>query len=132
MRVENQHTEFKQVWKDAFLKSICAFANAQGGTLYVGMNDKGEVTGLPNYAKLLEDLPNKIRDILGLIPQTNHKQENNKDYLEIIVQASKTPVSYHGHFYYRSGSTIQDLSGGALEHFLLAKRGKKWDGVVAE
>jgi len=43
----------------------------------------------------------------------------------------KNPVSYHGHFYYRSGSTIQDLSGGALEHFLLAKRGKKWDGIVA-
>lgn len=132
MRIENQHTEFKQIWKDAFLKSICAFANAQGGTLYVGMNDKGEVTGLSNYSKLLEDLPNKIRDILGLIPQINHKTENNKDYLEIIVSASKNPVSFHGHFYYRSGSTIQDLSGGALEHFLLAKRGKKWDGVVAE
>jgi hypothetical protein len=80
----------------------------------------------------LEDLLNKIRDILGLIPQINHKTENNKDYLEIIVSASKNPVSFHGHFYYRSGSTIQDLSGGALEHFLLAKRGKKWDGVVAE
>ena len=132
MRVENQHTEFKQIWKDAFLKSICAFANAQGGTLYVGMNNKGEATGLSNYSKLLEDLPNKIRDILGLIPQINHKKENNKDYLEIIVSPSKNPVSYHGHFYYRSGSTIQDLSGGALEHFLLAKRGKKWDGVVAE
>ena len=65
MRVENQHTEFKQIWKDAFLKSICAFANAQGGTLYVGVNDNGEVTGIQNYAKLLEDLPNKIRDILG-------------------------------------------------------------------
>jgi len=50
MRIENQHTEFKQIWKDAFLKSICAFANAQGGTLYVGMNDKGEVTGISNYS----------------------------------------------------------------------------------
>jgi ATP-dependent DNA helicase RecG len=132
MRVENQHTEFKQIWKDTFLKSICAFANAQGGTLYLGINDNGEVTGLTNYAKLLEDLPNKIRNILGLIPQINHKQENNKDYIEIIVQASKTPVSFHGHFYYRSGSTIQDLTGGSLEHFLLAKRGKKWDGIIAE
>ncbi|MFO8065940.1 MAG: putative DNA binding domain-containing protein [Bacteroidales bacterium] len=132
MRDENQHTEFKKIWKDDFLKSICAFANAQGGTLYVGVNNNGEVIGVDNFAKLLEDLPNKIRNILGLIPQINHKQESNKDYLEIIVSASKTPVSYHGHFYYRSGSTIQDLSGGALEHFLLAKRGKKWDGVIAE
>ena len=57
MRIENQHTEFKQIWKDGFLKSICAFANAQGGTLYVGVNNNGEVTGIQNYTKLLEDLP---------------------------------------------------------------------------
>jgi ATP-dependent DNA helicase RecG len=132
MKIENQHTEFKQIWKDAFLKSICAFANAQGGTLYVGLNDKGKVIGLSNYSKLLEDLPNKIRDILGIIPQINHRKEETKIFSKIIVSPSKNPVSYHGHFYYRSGSTIQDLSGGALEHFLLAKRGKKWDGLIAE
>ena len=124
MRIENQHTEFKRIWKDDFLKSICAFANAQGGTLYIGLSDNGDVTGIDNHKKLLEELPNKIRDILGLFPQINHKIENGKNYLSIVVDPSKNPVSYHGHFYYRSGSTIQDLSGGALEHFLLAKRGK--------
>ena len=34
--IENQYIEFKRVWKDDYLKSICAFANAQGGTLYIG------------------------------------------------------------------------------------------------
>ncbi len=131
MKIENQHTEFKRLWRDDFLKSICAFANAQGGTLYIGLSDSGDVTGIDNHKKLLEELPNKIRDILGLFPQINHKIENGKNYLTIVVDPSKNPVSYHGHFYYRSGSTIQDLSGGALEHFLLAKRGKKWDGIIA-
>lgn len=130
--IENQHVEFKQVWKDDFLRSICAFANAQGGKLYLGLDDQGKVVGLKNYSKLLKDLPNKIRDILGLIPQINHKKGEDMDYIEIHVPPSKTPVSYHGHFYYRSGSTIQDLSGGNLEHFLLAKRGKKWDGRIAD
>ncbi|NCU32493.1 MAG: ATP-dependent DNA helicase, partial [Candidatus Moranbacteria bacterium] len=130
--VENQHTEFKKIWKDECLKSLCAFANAQGGKLFIGLNDEGDVIGIDNHKKLLDDLPNKIRDILGLFPQINHKTEKGKHYIEIVVDASKNPVSYHGHFYYRSGSTLQDLSGGALEHFLLAKRGKKWDGVIAE
>ncbi len=77
-------------------------------------------------------MPNKIRDILGVVPQINHKTETNKHYLEIRVKPYNNPVSYRGHFYYRSGSTIQDLNGPALENFLLEKKGKKWDGVVAE
>ena len=76
--------------------------------------------------ELLED-----RGVL-VFPQINLNTEKGKNYIEIVVDPSKNPVSYHGHFYYRSGSTIQDLSGGALEQFLLAKRGKKWDGVIAE
>ena len=132
MMIENQNTEFKQIWKDDYLKSICAFANAQGGTLWVGVNDKSKISGISNYKKLLEDLPNKIRDILGVIVQINQHKKDQKHYLEIVVPQHNNPVSFRGHFYYRSGSTIQELNGGALERFLLEKRGKKWDGVIAE
>jgi len=130
--IENQNTEFKQIWKDDYLKSICAFANAQGGKLYIGVNDKGSITGVNNYKKLLEDLPNKIRNILGVIPQINHKTENHKSYLEIVIEPYNNPISFRGHFYYRSGSTIQELNGPSLEKFLLNKKGKKWDGVVTD
>ena len=50
---------------------MCGFANAQGGRLLLGMNDKGAVVGLPDAAKLLEDLPNKVRDLLGLVAEVN-------------------------------------------------------------
>jgi len=130
--IENQNTEFKKIWKDDYLKSICAFANAQGGTLWVGLNDISEITGISNYKKLLEDLPNKIRDILGVIVQINLHEKDQKHYLEIVVPKHNNPISFRGHFYCRSGSTIQELNGGALERFLLEKRGKKWDGVLAE
>jgi ATP-dependent DNA helicase RecG len=130
--IENQNTEFKQIWKDDFLKSICAFANAQGGTLYIGLDDDGNIVGINNHKKLLEDLPNKMRDILGVVTQINHKKENDKNFLEIVVKPYNNPVSFRGHFYYRSGSTIQDLNGPALEKFLLDKKGKKWDGVLTD
>jgi len=45
---EHQTIEYKQIWKDEYLKWICGFANAQGGKLYIGKNDRGEVTGLAN------------------------------------------------------------------------------------
>ena len=48
--METQNTEYKRLWKDEFLKEICAFANAQGGTLYIGIDDNGHVVGV-NEAK---------------------------------------------------------------------------------
>lgn len=43
------------------------YANAQGGKIYIGCDDDGNVVGLSNARKLLEDIPNKIRDAkLGL------------------------------------------------------------------
>jgi len=50
---EHQTSEYKQIWKDEYLKWICGFANAQGGKLYIGKNDRGEVTGLANGDRCL-------------------------------------------------------------------------------
>jgi ATP-dependent DNA helicase RecG len=43
---ETQTVEFKSSWRDEWLKWICGFANAQGGTLEVGKNDDGEIVGV--------------------------------------------------------------------------------------
>lgn len=48
------------------MKWICGFANAQGGKIYISIDDKSEVTGLDDYKKLMEDLPNKIVNYLGI------------------------------------------------------------------
>ena len=40
---ESQNIEFKESWRDEYLKWICGFANAQGGMLYIGIKDNGEV-----------------------------------------------------------------------------------------
>ncbi|MBQ8477072.1 MAG: ATP-binding protein [Succinivibrio sp.] len=43
---ENQNVEFKEVWKDEYLKWISGFANAQGGKIYIGCDDNGNVVGI--------------------------------------------------------------------------------------
>ena len=68
---ETQNIEYKSVWKDEYLKWICGFANAQGGTLYIGKDDNGNVVGVKNAKKLLEELPNKITTILGIVAPVN-------------------------------------------------------------
>ena len=39
---ENQNIEWKESWRDEYLKWICGFANATGGKIYIGMNDSGK------------------------------------------------------------------------------------------
>ena len=75
---ESQNTEFKSSWHDDYLKWICGFANAIGGMIYIGKNDKGKAVGLPDYAKLMEDLPNKIRNAMGIICDVQLHEEKNR------------------------------------------------------
>lgn len=126
---EHQHIEWKSSWRDEYLKWICGFANADGGVLVIGRNDAGTAVGVPDARRLLDEIPNKVRDILGIMVDVNLRQDDGKDLLEIVVDAYPYPVSYKGEYHYRSGSTKQELKGAALDHFLLRKQGRHWDGA---
>jgi len=126
---ESQNIEWKENWRDEYLKWICGFANAQGGTIYIGKNDKGEVVGIDNAKRLMDDLPNKIVTNLGIVCDINLLDENEKQLIEIIVEPYPNPVNYKGQYHYRSGSTKQELKGAALDKFLLQRYGKTWDSV---
>lgn len=129
MTSESQNIEFKITWRDEYLKWICGFANAYGGTMFIGKDDIGNVLDLKDAKKLLEDIPNKVRDTLGILVDVNLHQTNQGKFIEIIVEQYPYPVNYKGQYHYRSGSTKQELKGAALDKFLLQKKGKRWDGV---
>ena len=126
---ESQNIEWKESWRDEYLKWVCGFANAQGGVLEIGKNDRGEVVGVKNILRLLEEIPNKAQSLLGIVVDVNLKSEDGGEYLQIAVDPYPNPVSYKGEFHYRSGSTKQVLRGAALSRFLLQKYGRTWDDV---
>jgi len=127
---ESQNIEYKQSWHDEYLKWVCGFANAQGGTIYIGKDDNGNVVNLENYKKLIDDIPNKIRNSMGISAETNLIEENGSKYIEVIVHPYSVPISLRGRYYYRSGSTKHELTGASLNEFLLKKSGKTWDDVI--
>ena len=118
MKTESQNIEFKESWRDEYQKWICGFANAQGGILYVGVKDNGEVCGVQDAKKLM-----------GILVDVNLKEKDEKQYLEIVTEAYPYPISFRGKYYQRSGVTNQELKGAALDRFMLRKQGKTWDGV---
>ncbi|HEU4552178.1 MAG TPA: ATP-binding protein [Chitinophaga sp.] len=127
---EHQNIEYKQSWHDDYLKWVVGFANSQGGTIYIGKDDHGNITDVPDYKKLMEDLPNKVRDVLGIIVDVNLHENEGRHYLEIVTPPYAVPISLRGVYYIRSGSTKQELKGNALMEFLLRKTGKPWDGII--
>ena len=126
---ETQNIEYKQSWRDEYLKWICGFANANGGSIFIGKDDNGNVVGVTDAKRLLEEIPNKVRAVLGILADVNLHTTAQGDIIEIIVEGYPYPVNYKGQYHYRSGSTKQELKGTALDKFLLQKKGKRWDGV---
>ncbi len=111
---------------------MCGFANAQGGKIYIGKDNNGKVVGIENSHELSEKIPNKIRNTMGITAEVNllKDEKTKKDFIEIIVQPYSVPISIRGRYFYRSGSVKHELTGAALNEFLLERIGKKWDSVL--
>ena len=59
---ESHNIEHKESWRDEYLKWICGFANAQGGRVYIGVDDERNVVGVEDSKRLMEDIPNRLSD----------------------------------------------------------------------
>ena len=129
LKDEKQDIEFKQSWRDEYLKWVCAFSNTYGGILYIGVRDDGEILGVDDSHKLSEDIPNKILNTMGLICEVNLLSDGDKKYFQIIVEKYPFPVSYHGKYYKRTGSTTQEVTGYELDKMILSVQGRTWDSI---
>ena len=127
---ECQNVEYKSSWHDKYLEWICGFANAQGAVMYFGVNDEHEVIGLEHVDRLMEDIPNKIVTTMGIVVDVNLHEIDGLEYIEVVIEPSNIPINYKGKYYYRSGSTMQELRGPALQQFVLKKMGRSWDDIT--
>jgi ATP-dependent DNA helicase RecG len=98
--------------------------------MFFGVDDDLELHGLQNAKRLLEDIPNKITTTMGLVVDVDLHEQEGLDYLEVTIVPSNVPVSYKGKYYYRSGSTLQELTGTALTDFLMRKLNITWDAAT--
>lgn len=129
-RDESQNVEYKESWHDKYLACICGYANAQGGTIYFGIEDgTKKPVGVKNANKLMEDVPNKIRDTMGIVADVALLRKIGKDVIRVKVKKSMFPVCYHGEYHYRTGAVKMILAGSSLTQFLLEKSGLDWDAA---
>jgi len=127
---EKHIIEYKRLWKDEWLEWICGMANADGGVIYLGVKDDGEVLGVSNAKKLMEDIPNKIISKMSIYPDVRQIEKDGKDVIEIEVAPSMAAVSLDGVVYKRVGATNQILKGTALQEFYLSRPSGAWDARI--
>lgn len=127
---EKHIIEYKRLWKDEWLEWICGMANADGGVIYIGIKDDGEVLGVSNAKKLMEDIPNKIISKMSIYPDVRQIEKDGKDVIEIEVAPSIAAVSLDGVVYKRVGATNQILKGTALQEFYLSRPSGAWDARI--
>lgn len=127
---ESQALEFKQSFGREALEALCAFANTDGGTVLVGVNDAGAVTGTQASKTSLRDWANRISQGVGLHPSIHAVMLEGKEVIVIQVPESHIkPVLFHGRGYKRSGSTTCQMNVEEIASSALSRVGVTWDSV---
>ena len=98
MTPESPNVERKSSWRDEHLECICEFAHGQGGVLEIGRNDCGEVVGVDDVLRLLEEIPNRVQSLLGIVVNIDLRSDCGREYLRIVVPSHPAPISYRRGF----------------------------------
>ena len=109
MKPESQNIERKSSWCDDHLDCICGFANGRGGILEIGRNTRGEVVGVADILCLLDEIPNRVHSLLGIVVNVDLRSDCGRDYLRIVVPPHPTPISYRRESPYPTAGTAPDV-----------------------
>ena len=108
-------SEFKQSVSGQLGREICAFANATGGVILIGVDDAAQIVGVSDHNRLKSQVQNIAR---SADPPVAVDVESAGDVLWVSVpeQHSK-PYSYAGRFYVREGASSQQMSRDEIREF---------------
>jgi ATP-dependent DNA helicase RecG len=132
---EDEITELKSSFGDGVIEALTAFANTKGGSVYIGVNDKGNpIKGFTIGAETLQKWINevKLKTQPGIIPDA---EISTIDGIKVGVLSVKEfpvkPVSFKGRYYKRSGNSNHQLSVVEISDLSLQSLQLSWDSYSA-
>lgn len=120
---ETRTLEFKETITNTFLKTVSAFSNYDGGTIYFGIDDDGNIKGLKDVKQACLDIENKINDSIS--PQPNYTMEiqNNDQTIKLTVKSGiQKPYLYKSKAFKRNDTAT--IKADTLELSRLILEGK--------
>ena len=120
---ETRILEFKETITNAFLKTVSAFSNYDGGTILFGVDDDGNVKGLPDVKQACLDIENKINDSISPQPNYTLEIQNNDQTIKLTVTSGlQKPYLYKSKAYKRNDTATIEVD--TLEFSRLVLDGK--------
>ena len=126
---EGGNLEFKSEKVDArdIAKTICAFANTDGGRLFIGITDAGTVEGISDdrigHVQLkVSDAVKQVSPSPFIKVTVDQHMMGNVVKVEVLPFGASTFCTLGGIVYYRTGSSIMKLEGTALQEYLVTRR----------
>jgi len=110
---ESENTEFKTSFNEGVIETLVAFSNAKGGTVYVGVTDKSEVTGIQMGKETVQNWINEIKNKTApqIFPDIEILTFGGKTVVSLIVtEYPIKPVSTKGRYYKRVENSNHLLS----------------------
>ncbi len=133
---ESERVEFKKGYeKESVAMTVCAFANREGGVIFIGVSDDGKIEGVKNASKLVYRIS---QDISGLIepslnPSVKIVEIDDREVIVVEVPVSPIkPVSVRGRFYIRTGSSNRLMGIHEICDLYSQSTSKSWDTRVVD
>ena len=130
---ETRILEFKETITNTFLKTVSAFSNYDGGTIYFGIDDEGKIKGLPDVKQACLDIENKINDSIS--PQPNYMLEiqNNNRTIKLTVQSGlQKPYLYKSKAYKRNDTATIEVDMLELSRLILEGKNIRFEELPCE
>ena len=120
---ETKIVEFKETITNTFLKTVSAFSNYDGGTILFGVDDDGNIKGLPDVKQACLDIENKINDSITPQPDYTLEVQNNDQTIKLTVKSGlQKPYLYKSKAYKRNDTATIEVD--TLEFSRLVLDGK--------
>ena len=127
---EGYHTEFKQSFDKSLVESVCAFANASGGKVILGISDSGKIIGIDTSNKVRSNVQNALRQ---LKPHLNIKIEVKANIIVIDIPNGKNkPYSCPRGFFMRMGANTQKLEGNEIIEFYKSEGRIRFEELICK
>lgn len=130
---ENRCLEFKGSITNAFLKTVSAFANYDGGTIVFGIDDNGRVLGLDNLDQTCLDIENKINDSVKPKPDYSISTNNTEKTISLDVESGiHKPYLYRTKAYKRNDTTTVEVDEVELTRLILEGKHMTYEELPSE
>ena len=120
---ETRTIGFKETITNTFLKTVSAFSNYDGGEIFFGIDDDGNIKGLQDAKQACLDIENKINDSISPQPDYTLELQNNERTIKLTVKSGlQKPYLYKSKAYKRNDTATIEVD--TLEFSRLILEGK--------